>query len=180
VKKVLVILMVLSAGGVYFYNTNWFQAFFRNETFYETIADVPFDVLKKGERISIPLKYKYDTCYDVAVAVPGRELSDSRATGEGRLKYQFVSDGEILASGVTQPVVRRGWGGDDDVSIRPLMVFDLPFPEAPGDVILQLEVVEPFGFMQEYEGHTAIVINPDYTPKFDKCYHEDLRIDQVK
>ena len=59
------------------------------------------------------------------------------------------------------------------------MVFDLPFP-APGDVILQLEVVEPFSFMKEYEGHTSIIINPDYCPKFDECYHEDLRINQAK
>lgn len=178
-KKLLAVVIVLAAGGVYFYNTNWFQAFFFNETFYENIADVPFDVLKKGERISIPLKYKYSTCYDVAVAVPGRELSNSRKTGEGRLGYQFISNGEILASGITKPVVRRGWGGGDDTSIRSLVVFDLPFP-APGDVILQLEVVEPFSFMKEYEGHTSIIINPDYCPKFDECYHEDLRINQAK
>ncbi|WP_316897612.1 hypothetical protein [Pseudodesulfovibrio indicus] len=179
-KKLFVILMVVFAVGVYVFNTNRFQAFFFNETFYENIVDLPYDVLKKGERISIPLKYKYDTCYDVAVAVPGRELSDSRESGDGRLMYQFVSEGKILASGVTKPIVRRGWGGSDAISIRPLMVFDLPFSEAHGDVILQLEVVEPFLFMKEYEGHTTIVINPDYAPKFDKCYHEDLRIDQAK
>lgn len=170
-----VFLLIIIAGCAYFYNTMWFQSIF-NDSFYESLVDVPFNVLKKGEEITVPLKHKYKTCYEVGVAVPGRELSDSRKTGKGLLGYKFVFKGKILASGVTQPVVGQGWSGDDHISIRPLMVFDLPFPGAPGELVLTLEVIEPFSFMEKYKGETSIIIRPNYEPKVGKCYDEDLRI----
>lgn len=177
-KLLSAILITLTVVAVYFYNTIWFHSFFLYDSFYENIVDVSFDVTKKGESILIPIKYTYKTCYDLAIAVPGRELSDSRRTGKGQLGYVFISEGKVVADGITQPVSRHGWGGTDEVSIRNLMVFDLPFPGASKDLLLELTVLEPFSFMQEYKGQTSIVINPGYTPKFDKCYNEDLRIKQ--
>lgn len=173
-KKLAIVLFIV-AGCIYSYNTIWFQSMF-NGSFYDSLVDVPFDVLEKGERITLPIKYKHKTCYAVGVAVPGRELSDARKTGEGRLGYTFLSEGNILAHGVTQSVIGQGWSGDDHISIRPLMVFDLPFPKSTGDLVLELEVIEPFSFMEAYKGRTSIVIRPDYEPKVGKCYDEDLRI----
>ena len=147
-----------------------------NDSFYESLADVPFNILKKGEKKTVQLNGRYKTCYEVGIAVPGRELSDSRKTGKGLLGYQFASKGKILASGVTQPVVGQGWSGNDHISIRPLMVFDLPFPGASDELVLTLEVIEPFSFMKEYKGKTSIIIRPNYEPKVGKCYDEDLRI----
>lgn len=177
-KKSAMMLIIVVAAGVYFYNTNWFQSFFLSDSFYVNIVDVPFDVTRKGERIVIPLKYKFKTCYSLGIEVPGRELSDSRRTGEGRLGYQFVSEGVVIADGVTQPVTRHGWGGNDNVSIRRLMVFNLPFSHPSKELTLTLEVTEPFLFMHNYEGHTNIVVSPNYNPKFGECYNEDLRIEQ--
>ncbi|WP_207263806.1 hypothetical protein [Desulfovibrio sp. Huiquan2017] len=173
-KKITIVLIV-AVGCAYYYNSIWFRSMF-DSSFYESIVEVPFDVLEKGERIAVPLTYEYKTCYAVGVAVPGRELANSRKTGAGRLSYKFISDGKILASGVTHPVVGHGWSGDDHNSIRPLMVFDLPFPGASQELMLSLEVVEPFSFMEGYKGRTLIVIRPNYEPKVGKCYDEDLRI----
>jgi len=174
VKKVAFLLVVI-AGCVYCYNTIWFQSMF-NDSFYKSIVDAPFNVSQNEERLTVPLKYKYKTCYEVGLAVPGRDLSDTRKAGKGLMGYKFVFKGKTLASGVTQPVVGPGWSGDDHISIRPLIVFDLPFPGASEGLFLTLEVIEPFVFLEEYKGETSIIIRPNYEPKVGKCYDEDLRI----
>lgn len=58
-----------------------------------------------------------------------------------------------------------------------LIVFDLPFAGEP-NVVLHLEVVEPFVGLSEFKGETSIVIDPDYNAKVCKCYNEDLRIEK--
>ena len=90
-KKILAVLLLLLAVAVYVFNTNRFQAFFLVKSFYADIADMPFDVTRKGERITIPIKFKYKTCYDLGIKVPGRELSDTGMVGEGLLGYKFAS-----------------------------------------------------------------------------------------
>ena len=52
------------------------------------------------------------------------------------------------------------------------------FSGSSKELSLELEVVEPFSFMEEYKGQTSIVINPNYNPDFNECYDEDLRIEQ--
>lgn len=174
-KRLAFALIILVASSIYIYNTMWFQSLF-NDSFYNSIVDVPFDVTKKGSLISVPLKFNYKSCYCLGIKVPGRELSDSLRTGKGQLWYQFQSNGVVITEGVTQPVTRRGWGGNDLYSIRKLMIFDLPFPTASKELVLKLEVVEPFSFMKGYKGQTSIDIRPNYEPKAGKCYDEDLRI----
>lgn len=175
-KKFILFSTLILAIGIYSYNTTWFQSMF-NRNFYDNIVDVKLDVTKKGDKISIPLLFNHNGCYCLGIRVPGRELSDSLPTGRGTLRYQFVSSGTVVAEGVTQPVTRRGWGGNDKVSIRKLMVFDLPLPYASEDLILRLEVIEPFSFLNEYKGQTSIDIRSNYEPKAGKCYDEDLRIE---
>lgn len=177
-KKNAIALIVLIAVGGYFYSTNWFQSFFLTESFYKDIALVPFDIATKGEQTTIPINFKHKTCYTLGIQVPGTEAFHSKPTGKGRLEYKFITGGKVIAEGVTQPVPRKGWGGDDHVSIRKLMVFDLPFRGFSKELSVELEVVEPFGFIQGYRGQTSIVIRPNYEPKVGGCYNEDLRIAQ--
>ena len=176
VKKLIVIMALLAVGSIYFYNTNWFQSSFIG-SFYDPIAEVPLDVTMKGERISIPLKYEYETCYDLGVKVPGRELFVSRKTGKGLLKYKFVSDWNVVAEGITHPTNSRRWDVGDEMSVPLLLVFDLPFPGAANNLMLELEVVEAFSYLEEYKGQTSIIISPNYEPKVGKCYNENLRIE---
>ena len=175
-KKFVLFLIAIVAVGIYFYNTIWFQSLF-NESFYNSIVNIKLDVTKKGEKISVPLLFKYDSCYCLGIKIPGREASDSLLTGKGVLRYQFILNETVVTEGVTQPVTRRGWGGDDEVSIRKLMVFDLPLPYGSKELTLRLEVIEPFSFLDGYKGQTSIDIRPNYEPKAGKCYDEDLRID---
>lgn len=176
-KKLAIALVLLFAGGTHLYNSNWFQAFFHNKSFYKNIAEVSFDVTTKGEQIVIPINFKYNTCYELGIQLPRVKAFNSKPTGKGQLGYRFVSDGKVVADGITRPVPRHGWGGDDHYSIRKLMVFDLPFPKVSHELYIELEVIEPFVFMEEYKRQTSIVISPNYEPKFNKCYNEDLRIE---
>lgn len=182
VKKIvtLSVLILVLLGSIYFYNTVWFQAMFMTDRFYKNIVEAPFDVFDIDTSISIPINYKYKTCYKLAIAVPGWEFSNSHGEGSGRLAYKFMSDGQVLAEGVTSALSRRGRGGRNGVSTLALLVFDLPFPGASGKVTLELKVVEPFSFMSEYKGRTFIVINPNYVPEFQECYNENLRIGKTK
>lgn len=173
-----IILVLLLALGVYIYSTNWFQSSFLTESYYKEIALVPFDIAAKGEQTTIPIHFKHKTCYALGVQVPGSEAFHSKPTGKGRLGYKFISGRSVIAEGVTRPVPRTGWGGNDHVSIRKLMVFDLPFRGFSKGLSLELEVVEPFSFMQDYKGQTSIVIKPNYEPKVGGCYNEDLRIEK--
>ncbi|SKA98671.1 hypothetical protein SAMN02745704_02941 [Paucidesulfovibrio gracilis DSM 16080] len=175
VLRFFTVLMVISA--IFFYNTTWFQSMFSDD-FYKNIAEIQFDVLHKGNTISIPIKYKYKTCYDLGIAVPGKHLMAYRKEGPGRLHYKFISDGNMLTEGFTRPVSRHNMGGNDDYTALLLMVFDLPLKENVRNVILELEVVEPFTFLAEYKGQTSIIINPNYEPKVGGCYNESLRIIQ--
>ena len=56
-KYIAAFLIIILAGGIYIYNTTRFQALFKAD-FYDDICYMPFDVTKKGEKITIPLKYK--------------------------------------------------------------------------------------------------------------------------
>lgn len=148
------------------------------DDFYKNIIEMKFDILKKENKISIPIKYKYKTCYDLGIAVPGKHLMAYRKEGPGRLHYKFLSNGDLLTEGVTFPVSRHHMGGNDDYTTLKLMVFDLPIKGQSDDLILELEVIEPFSFISEYEGQTSIVINPNYETKVGGCYNESLRIIQ--
>ncbi|QJB55827.1 hypothetical protein [Pseudodesulfovibrio sp. zrk46] len=177
-KKAALFIIPLIMCAIYLYNTNQFQAFFASKSFYANIVDVPFDVTSKGKQTTLPLKHKFNTCYDLSIAIPGREALDSRYEGKGQLAYQFISEGTVIADGITQPVHAQKWTGNERASICKLMVFDLPFPKASDDLVLRLEVTEPFDFLQEHKDNTFIVIAPNYSSKFDECYDEDLRITQ--
>jgi hypothetical protein len=145
-------------AAVYFYNTVWFQAFFMHEKFYKDIAHVQFDVTQPGEKIEIPLKFKYKTCYDLGISVPGAWMLNSENVAQGQLAYSFMAGDKLLARGIIPAVKRSSFSGDDDHSIVELIVFDLPFA-GESEVVLHVEVIEPFSLLSEFKGHTSIVIN---------------------
>lgn len=176
-KRTILIAALTVTIGIYAYNTPLFRSIFVSDAFFADIIQIPFDVLNKDETVSIPLRYKYDTYYELEIVVPGRELSDAYATGKGRLLYRFISNGKTLATGKTRQVGRHNWGGDDAVSRLAIMTFDLPFEGESDDLILELRVIEPFAFMSKYKGSLSIAVSPAYSPKVGNM-HEDLRIDQ--
>ena len=175
-KVLWIMLLCLVFGGGYFYNTNWFQSFFLYDRFYEDIYNAPFDVTRKGASITVQLKYKYKTCYSLAVAVPDKDIFHDRIAGYGLLAYEFVSKGKVLAQGYTHAPTRRNLMLKDGVTSTNILVFDLPFPDASDDLALHLEVREPFRYLEPYAGKIRCKINPDYDAKLGKCYNEDLKI----
>ena len=171
-----IMLLCLVLSGVYFYNTNWFQSFFMYDRFYEDIYDESFDVTKKGKTITIPLKYKYKTCYSLAIAVPDKNIFHDRIAGYGLLSYKFISRNKVLAEGYTHAPTRRNLTLKQGVTSTHILVFDLPFPGADNDLVLHLEVQEPFAYLEPYSGKITCKINPNYIADFGKCYNEDLRV----
>ena len=169
--------LIVIIGFIYIYNTNRFQSLFLDD-FYDDIAYIKFDVIRKNETISIPINHKYKTCYDLGITVPGKKFSAYPNEGPGQLRYKFISNGNLLIEGVTKRFSRHSIGGNDKHTILKLIVFDLPLRKQVDDLTIKLTVVEPFSFLEEYKGHTSIVINPNYSAKFGKCYNEKLRIEQ--
>ncbi|CCH48501.1 protein of unknown function [Pseudodesulfovibrio piezophilus C1TLV30] len=176
-KGLKIFLICIVLGGVFVYNTNWFQSFFLYNRFLESIADVPFDVTKKGETISIPLKHKFNTCYELNVAVPDKNIFHDNIVGPGALRYRFVSGGKILAKGFTFPAVRQHLTLYRGVTLITILVFDLPTPGAGNDVSLELTVDTPMAFLNKYAGKIKCNIRPNYSAKAGGCYNEELRIE---
>lgn len=106
-KGLKIFLLCLVLGAVYFYNTNWFQAFFMGDRFHQEIYSASFDVTKKGEKLTIPIKYKIKTCYSLALEVPDNNLYHDTTAGQGVLRYRFVSKGQTIAEGLTPLPARR-------------------------------------------------------------------------
>jgi len=176
-KYIAAFLIIILAGGIYIYNTTRFQALFKDD-FYDDICYMPFDVTKKDEKISIPLKYKYKTCYRLCIAVPDKNIAVKRISGPGVLNYRFVSNGRVLADGRTFEPNRRSLSFYLGISTIHILVFNLPFPGAGDDLTLELEVLEPMTFLEPYAGKIYCKINPDYNPKFCECYNKKLMIPQ--
>jgi len=163
---------------VYFYNTNWFQSSFLYNRFYQPIYDAPFDATQKGATASIPLTYKFHTCYDLALTVPGKSVFHDDIVGPGALAYRFISNGKVLKEGLSFPADKRQLMLQRSTSVIPLMLFDLPFPEADDELQLDIRVVSPFDFLKPFAGGIRCRITPDYDSKFGGCHSEDLRIAQ--
>ncbi len=171
------ILFLLLAGGIYFYNTNWFQSTSKDD-FYDDICHVPFDVTKKGEKIAIPLKYKYNTCYSIAISVPDKNVFHNHIVGPGVLNYRFISNGRVLAEGCTPDHNKYRISFYQDISSIHILVFNLPFPGAGDDLTLELDVLEPMAFLNPYIGNIYCRIKPAYSTKFSLCYDKGLMIPQ--
>lgn len=176
-KGLKVFLLCLVFGGVFFYNSNWFQSCFLYNRFYENIVDVPFDVTKQGETVSIPLKHKFNTCYELDVAVPDKNVFHDRIVGPGALRYRFISRGQVIEEGLTFPAEKNNVILYQGVSLIMLLVFDLPFPGAGSDVSLELTVDSPMAFLNEYAGKIRCSIRPNYSADNGGC-DERLRIGQ--
>lgn len=174
-KKLLIVFLCMILGGVYFYNTDWFQSFFMYRQYYQDIVNVPFDATRTGETINIPIKHTYRTCYSLSIGVPDSKMFHRRFDGDGILAYRFISKDKVLAEGITaRPKRRTLYRGATYIN---LMVFDLPFPGAGDDLTLVLTVKEPMEFLTQFKGDLTCRIRPNYSSKKGECYDEVLRID---
>ncbi|WP_319469498.1 hypothetical protein [uncultured Pseudodesulfovibrio sp.] len=108
--------------------------------------------------------------------MPDKNIFHDRKIGSGLLKYRFTSWGRLLAEGYTHEPNRHHLGLKQGITSINLLVFELPFPGAFGDLDMELEVVEPFNFLKPYSGKINCKINPDYSAKFGKCYNENLML----
>lgn len=174
-RKVLIVFLCMVVGGVYFYNTDWFQSFFMYRKYYQDIVNIPFDATREGETISIPLKHTYRTCYSLSIGVPDSKLAHRGFDGDGVLAYRFISNDRVLAEGVTARPKRRSLTGE--ITYINLMVFDLPFPGAGKDLTLELTVKEPMDFLTQFKGDLTCRVRPNYSSKKGECYDKVLRID---
>ncbi|MBI9078600.1 MAG: hypothetical protein JEY79_02545 [Pseudodesulfovibrio sp.] len=175
-RYLLITFLCVVAGGVYFYNTNWFHASFMGDRFHRDIFSAPFDATKIGATIAIPIKYNYKTCYGLTIAVPDSKLAHRGFDGDGIWEYRFMSGNKTLAEGLTAQPSKRHRSLYRGVSYVTLLVFDLPFPGAGSDLTLELTVKEPMEFLRPFAGQIDCRIRPDYSAKAGKCYNEALKI----
>ena len=178
-RYLLALLLAVLLGFAYISSTIRFKSIFHDD-FYHYIVNTPFDVTQKNETVIIPISHKYDICHDLGIDIPGNKFGAYPKYGPGKLRYKFISKEEILADGIIDVLSTHSLGGMNENTTILLMVFDLPFKENIDNLTLELTVVEPFSFLEEYKGQTSIVINPNYSDKFDKCYNDELKIEQPK
>jgi len=175
-RNLKIFLLLLVLGGMLFYNSNWFQSIFLPERFYKDIFNAPFDVTKNGESISIPLKYKYKTCYALEIAVPDKDLFHNSEPGNGLLKYSFVSNGRVIDEGLTYPPNSLHMALYRGITSIIILVFDLPFNSEGDSLTLDLEVIEPMRFLEPFSGKIHCKVSPSYDAKLGKCHGESTRI----
>ena len=172
-KRYIIVAFVI-AVGLYTYNTVWFQSSFLYNDFYKPIANAPFDVSRKGNKIAIPLEQKNDTCYVFAISVPDRSLFFTKQMWNGKLRLRFVAGDKVLYGGTARPdfEYRNYYKGH---TLIYLAVFDLPAQDVERSV-LEVEVLEPLDFLDGFVGTVEGIVRANYSAKLDKCSAEDLRI----
>jgi hypothetical protein len=114
----------------------------------------------------------------LALTVPDKNVFHERKVGPGLLAYRFLSDGRILAEGLSYTPDKQNLGLRRNTSLISVLLFDLPFPGEGNTLVLELEVLEPFEFLKPYVGNIKCRITPDYDSKIGRCVNEDLRIKQ--
>ncbi|SMF26199.1 hypothetical protein [Desulfovibrio gilichinskyi] len=152
----LILLIVLSL-----YNTNVFQAYFMSDQYYKTIFEGPFDPSKKGERLLIPITFKYKTEYDLLISIPKDDIK-CFYNAKGTLNYRFTSRGKILKEGQTLSPSNTGYycASSEGPLSAILLKFNLPFPGAANDLILVLEAVNPLTSFSKYSGEIWCTVEP--------------------
>lgn len=157
-----ILLVVVLLGMLVVYNSNEFQAFFLSDRFYENIYSTPFDVTQKGATASLPIEYKHKTVYKLLVTVPEESAFDSLIQEEGRLRYRFLSGKTVLHEGATLRPERRYRVDRKGSSSLVLLLFSLPISGVTDDLFLELKVITPFVFLEEYSDSMVFSISPAY------------------
>ncbi|WP_051676957.1 hypothetical protein [Maridesulfovibrio frigidus] len=159
-KRFAVIILVLIVIYPIYY-TNFFQAHFVSDQYYKSIFESPFDVSKKGERLLIPIIFKYRTEYDLIISIP---KNDKKCffSEKNTLKYKFTSGGKILKEGVTySPSNASHYSASREGPLSAiLLTFNLPFHEAEDGLVLVLEVVKPLTSFRKYSGSIICTVEP--------------------
>ncbi len=143
------------------YNTNFFQANFTPNQYYKPIFEAPFDPSKKGERLLIPITFKYRTEYELLISIPKDDIMCFYNTN-GTLNYRFTSRGKILEEGRTKsPSKTTSYSASSEGPLSAVLLrFNLPFPEAANDLVLVLEVVNPLTSFSKYSGSIMCIVRP--------------------
>ncbi|WP_051677132.1 hypothetical protein [Maridesulfovibrio frigidus] len=163
--KYILIIGAMLAGIFMVYSSNYFQSYIFPQEFYAEIFRAPLDVLKKGEKITIPIHFKYKTRYALYISLPDRYAFDDLRYEAGTLKYKFISQGQILKEGTTAQPQRRQVIVKGENSSVAILEFYLPFPKAQKDLALELEVTIPMEFLAKYSGKTYCTIVPNDSMK---------------
>ena len=143
------------------YYTNFFQAHFVSDQYYKNIFEGPFDVSQEGERLLIPISFKYKTEYDLLISIPKDDIMCFYSE-KNDLNYRFTSKGKILEEGVTFPLSDTSYycASSEGPLSATLLKFSLPFPEAEEDLVLVLEVVNPLTSFRKYSGSIICTVRP--------------------
>ncbi|WP_031481526.1 hypothetical protein [Maridesulfovibrio frigidus] len=147
--------------AIYIYNSNVFQANFMGDRYYKHIFEGHFDASQKGERLSIPINFKYNAEYDLRLSIPTDDIRPFYSE-KGTLNYKFTSRGKVLEKGVTRSPSKTGYysASPDGPLSAVLLRFNLPFPEAGDDLVLVIEAVNPLTALSKYSGFIICTVEP--------------------
>lgn len=162
-SKLLIILFTIFLYCAW--NSNYFQATFFPQKFFAYIFDSDFDTTIAGNSISIPLKHKYNTKYEVYLSIPfdseSEDIMFHMPPQKGFCSYQFISDGKIIKEGQTHQLSWKHTVLNSEYSAVSILSFDLPYPEAGNNLTLKLTVEEPMDFLSRYSGQIKCFVKPD-------------------
>ncbi|SDK43374.1 hypothetical protein SAMN05660337_0435 [Maridesulfovibrio ferrireducens] len=131
------------------------------DRYYKPIFEGHFDAAKKGERLSIPINFKYKTEYDLLISIPKDDIK-SFYSEKGTLNYKFTSKGKILEKGTTlSPSNTVSYSASINGPLSAvLLTFNLPFPGAGDDLVLVIEAINPLTALNKYSGSILCTVEP--------------------
>ncbi|SMF26204.1 hypothetical protein [Desulfovibrio gilichinskyi] len=159
-KYILLGLGALIVGAYMIYSSNVFQSYIFPQQFYADISSGKLDPTIKNESITIPIHYKYNTRYALYLSIPTMFNQDVFKRTNGVIKYKFISKGNILEEGVTIPPSKADYLSWKDETFAAILKFDLPFPKAENDLLLELKVLTPLVALDKYSGSIRYSICP--------------------
>lgn len=159
----LVIITVLLAAIYVVVTSDAFNASF-NENFYAPIFTAPFDVSTKGNRIQIPLHYKYRTEYGFSICIPFKAdyQNDILRNMDGEHSFTFLDKGQVVRSEVISPSKLIYLLVNNGKHQGIVYTFNLPLYWWGGADSLIVEVVSPIMKLDSYRGKVTCMVNPSY------------------
>ncbi|MBI9078785.1 MAG: hypothetical protein JEY79_03480 [Pseudodesulfovibrio sp.] len=150
---------------IFFFNTNYFAAFFLSNKFYSPIYTSEFDALTIGTTVSIPLKFKYKTEYGFSLSVPTKgNYAMPVLSLDGHFQYRFIIGNTTLKEGSFSPMVKTVTGLRNNLFLFDLFYFDLPFEDISETVTLEVKIISPVTKLEKYKGTISCFIAPTYSP----------------
>ena len=161
-----IIALFLLAGGIYWITqTNDFAAWFNSDEFHRPIYSSEIDVSKGESSIHARLNSRYKIRHGFSLLLPqdGHWFEDFNNL-DGRIKYTFTSNNNILQSETITIPSRPMMGLSDGQFEIILFTFDLPLKDVD-EVELEVVVLTPITKLDGYKGRVRCEISPAYWPK---------------